>query len=412
VRRIYLSLLLLAAPSLLLASGAAFNPAILLILDGRYSHEQKRGEMGWSSAIEHVAGFVNPHDHSAHSHAELPPGFHLYHAELIFSANIDHLFEASLNLGIDEAGVAIEESYITTRQLPAGIQLKLGKFLSGIGYQNQQHSHDWSFTDIALPYQLLFGSHGLNEKGIQLTWTPLFRHYTLFGMELLQGENEAMANYLGAVSLARGQGSRERSGPRLWSLFARFAPEMGFNHAMQLSLFGGQSLHYQAREGNQWVGEGEGWFGGAAWVYKYDRGGYRGDGSITLMAEYLLRQRQMVIVGSSVQRQQRLGEMIADDQDGFYLQAIYGMAPRWQLAVRHEVAGLTNRQQRGSSWQQWHSSERSGLSLTWLPSEFSRLRLQYSQSALAQQESATRLNFSHFTLQYQVAMGVHGAHRF
>ena len=389
------------------SAGTAFNPDISVILDGSYY----RGREAWSEAVEHIGGFINPHDHDDHAHDDLAPGFNLNHAELVFSASVDPYFDATMNLGIHEYGIEIEEAYGVTRNLPAGLQLKMGKFFSGIGYLISQHAHDWQFTDMALPYFLIFGDHGLNEKGLQLTWTPATDNYLVFGVEALQGENDGMANYEGKVPYARGKGSSSMSGPRLFTGFAKYAPDLGFDHALQAGLFVGHARQHQELT-SQLAEEGTTWFAGTDWVYKYDPGGHFGHRSLTLQAEYIYRVRELEVVGTRAGLDSRLGEQRTDTQDGFYVQGVYGIAPRWLAGLRYEIAGITNKRERGDNWQSWNSSERVSANLTWLPTEFSKLRLQYSQSQLADEDHAGTNDFRQVFLQYQLSLGVHGAHNF
>ena len=36
-------------------------------------------------------------------------------------------------------------------------------------------------------------------------------------------------------------------------------------------------------------------------------------------------------------------------EDGFYLQGLYGIAPRWQVGLRYDKVGLTNELESGGS---------------------------------------------------------------
>ncbi len=393
------------------AAGNAFNPAISVILDGFYYN----GKDGFMDAIEHATGFTNPHDHGDHDHGELSNGFNLGHTELTFTATVDPYFDAMLALGIGEHSIEIEEAWMQTRNLPGGLRLKGGKFLSGIGYLNSQHAHDWDFADMALPYQLIFGDHGLNETGLQLTWTPPTSIYTHFGVELLQGSNGGMANYEGARDYAHGRGARDMNGPRLTTAFAKFGPDLGHDHALQIGLFGGQSRLHQNLHGSRGE-EGRSWFAGTDWVYRYDRGGAAGHGTLKLQGEYIYRVRDLSVVGSrDNDASHPLGQSRKEVQDAFYLQGVYGIAPRWTAGLRYERAGMTNRL--GDRYPNATPAEtdRITANLTWSPTEFSRLRLQAAQARVAHGDAGRagqRERFNQFFLQYQMALGVHGAHGF
>ena len=390
-------------------SGNAFNPAISVILDAGYYHD--KGDEPWHEAIAELPGFALGHSHGDdHDHGHGPEdGFNLFHAEVIFSASVDNLFDAVLNLGIDEDGVEIEEAYGLTRNLPGGLQLKMGKFFSGIGYLNSQHSHEWDFADQALPYRLMFGDHGLNEKGLQLTWTAPTDNYLLLGAEILQGENEKLIDYKLSGN-EYGVGSESKgSGPRLLTAFTKFSPDMGHDHALQIGFSGGQSRISKEVHGSR-VYEGKPWFIGTDWVYKYDAGGHLGHGSLTIQAEYIRRVFERKVVATTELASGRMGEVKKDTQDAMYIQGVYGIAPRWRAGLRYELAGMTNEHIDNGVTEKHDSSNRITANLTWQPTEFSKLRLQASQSRLALEDG--KENFRQVYLQYQLALGAHGAHRF
>lgn len=389
---------------------SAFNPAISVILDAGYYHENK--DEPWHEAIGELPGFAFSHAHDdGHDHGHGPEdGFNLFHAEVMFSASVDNLFDAALNLGVDEDGIEIEEAYGMTRNLPAGLQLKLGKFYSGIGYLNSQHAHAWDFADLALPYRLMFGDHGLNEKGVQLTWNPATTHYSLFGLEVLQGENALLANQEQGDDFDHGSASRV-TGPRMLTAFAKFGPDLGHDHALQMGVFGGRSRINRVLDehgGDEELYEGKPWFVGTDWVYKHDAGGYQGQGSLSLQAEYIYRVFDRKLVAGP--DADELGERVKDTQDALYVQGVYGIAPRWRTGLRYEVAGITNKHEHDGHAEDSGRSTRVTANLTWQPSEFSKLRLQASQGSLALEDG--RDDFRQVYLQYQLSLGAHGAHRF
>lgn len=173
-------------------SGSAFNPDVSVVVDMVYYNA--------GGDIDDPAGFEGGHSHD-HGHGDdhgLEDGFNLRETELTLTATVDPYFDGLVTLAIDDHGVEVEEAYAATRSLPAGLQLKLGKFLSGVGYINAQHPHDWAFVDRPLVNEFLFGDHGLQETGVQMTWTPATRFYSQFGIELLQGETEGISPYVGS----------------------------------------------------------------------------------------------------------------------------------------------------------------------------------------------------------------------
>ncbi|MDX9768140.1 MAG: TonB-dependent receptor [Ectothiorhodospiraceae bacterium] len=395
-----------------LPSANAFNPAISVIFDGFWHHDGVKGESG--EIIEEAAGFHGHHDDDGHEHGSLKQGFNLAHTEIVMSASVDNYFDALLNLAVDEDGIEVEEAYGVTRNLPAGLQVKFGKFYSGVGYINAQHPHEWDFVDRPLPHHLMFGDHGLNDSGVQLTWVPPLPTYTLVGLELLQGDNEALANYVGETDSEPVAGAlRERSGPRLVTGFIKVGPDLGPDHALQAGLFGGRaSVHQELHDHGHGANylEGSTWFAGTDWVWQYDRGGAHGHGRLRLQGEYLYRVKDLETAASLDEPAFAVGNQRRSTQDGLYVQGVYGIAPRWTTGLRYEAAGLTSRLDRPDGTIDYDDSRRISANVAWNPTEFSRLRLQWGRAGIAGDEG--REWFNQFYLQYQRALGAHGAHKF
>jgi hypothetical protein len=385
-----------------IVSGTAFNPAISVIIDGKYYNDNRRG--GAADILEQAQGFHGGHGaEDEHGHGELARGFNLDETELVFSASVDNYFDAVATLSLRNNGIEIEEAFGRTRSLPAGLQLTFGKFFSGIGYINQQHPHAWSFADQVLPYRLIFGDEGLNEVGLQLTWLPPLPVYTLFGIEALQGKNEGLA-----ATLDPAEDLDDKAGPRLFTGFVKVAPDLGFKHAAQFGLFGGVSRLHQESHGADEVLEGDAWFAGADAVYKYDAGREYGRGNLVLQGEYIYRVKDLAVAAHADVNE--IGEEEKFTQDGFYVQGVYGLAPRWTAGLRYEMVGLTNKIREEAGTENLDDSRRYAAALTFNPTEFSRLRLQYTRGDFA--TDAGRDKFNQVFLQFQLALGVHGAHRF
>ena len=64
-------------------------------------------------------------------------------------------------------------------------------------------------------------------------------------------------------------------------------------------------------------------------------------------------------------------------QNGFYVQAVYGLLPRLQLGVRWDMAGMKNAVETGTLTESFGSTSRSTAAFTVNPTEFSRFRFQY-----------------------------------
>lgn len=419
-----------------LTSGSAFNPQISVILDGNYYHDGIDGE-GAELVGEAFTPGRSTHAHEGedghdHAHAGTQNGFNFREAEIAFSATVDHYFDAALYLAVDGDGnLDFEEGWFQTRSLPYGLKIKGGKFLSGFGYINKQHPHQWDFVDQNLAYLNLLGDHGLQDTGIQLTWLPDLPIYTLFGVEALQGDQEVFGATLDGDEQALLDLSDTDDGPRLWTAFAKIAPDLGESHALQLGLsYAHNSQHQEEQDYEEEDGhmhallesglEGDADLWGVDLVYKYDADAAYGEGDFKLQAEYLRSIKDLKIRSANI-LDEETGEVLGTDADligathklttdGLYVQTLYGFAPRWSLGLRYDVLGLTNKVS-GGEGADFGSSDRWTLNLTWDLSEFSRLRAQYAHNDILVSENE-RERFDAFYLQFLMSLGTHGAHTF
>ncbi|MFP3872932.1 MAG: hypothetical protein ACLFV1_00645, partial [Thiohalophilus sp.] len=158
-------------------SGNEFNPAVSLILDGRYTDID-------NSELE-LPGF------QPGGEAGLPAqGFATGHNELVISANVDDKFYGQMSTALveedGETQLELEEAFMETLGLGHGLRVRGGKFYSAIGYLNSIHDHAHDFADRPLVYDAMLGGH-LNDTGIQLNWIAPTTRYLDLGVEITTG---------------------------------------------------------------------------------------------------------------------------------------------------------------------------------------------------------------------------------
>lgn len=423
----------------MLSAGSQFSPSISLILDGNYYHDNQKGTA--SQLMEEIAGISHStHDEHQHAHGGQENGFNLGESELVMSAVVDPYFDGKLTLSIDGQGTTeLEEAWLQTRMLPYGLKVKMGKFLSNVGYLNSQHKHTWDFADQNLAYSALLGDHGLIDSGVQATWLAPTPFYALLGIELLQGAEQERLGALVEDDLAHenidentmlGTFSEHRAGPRISTVFAKFAPDLGQNHSLQWGISYAQAKQYQqllnedeiTQNGDEVALNGKQQLAATDIVYKWDSAGEYGQGDIKIIAEYLQLKKDTNVVASGIGMDTdgdtildsfplAIGSQVTGTQDGYTLQASYGIAPRWQVALRHDATGNTNELNEAGNKINFKKSSRNSLSLSFFASEFSRLRVQASQANLFD-ETANNQKVKQVFLQYTHSLGQHGAHKF
>lgn len=405
------------------------NPKISLILDGVAYADDIQGT--GNERIGEAAGVVHGHHHED-GHGGIEEGFNLREAELVLSATVDNLFDGYANLAFGTEGAELEEAYFDTRSLPAGWQLRGGKFFSGFGYQNAKHPHSRDFVDQNLAYLSTLGDHGLNDTGVRLTWSPATDTYVQFGAEILQGQeqekfgtgvdrDEFSAELLAELGIGTGDPDADglpaidRRGPQLYTGFVKVAPDLGTDRALQLGL--SYALHKGHQEAHEegdpvtdmFYTDGEAKLLGAEAVYKRSATGRYGQGAWSVQAEYLHLETDTEIVFHTTPAE--IGETVAGTQDSFYVQGIYGFAPRWQAGLRYDAVGPTNELEEAGATTELEESSRLSAVLTFRPSEYSYLRLQASDADIADESGASE-RFAQVMLQYNLSLGAHGAHTF
>jgi hypothetical protein len=127
---------------------------------------------------------------------------YLNETELSLQAVVDPYIRADffISFGRDPAtnkyGVEVEEGYLTTLSLPAKLQLKAGKFREAVGRLNTIHPHALPFVDLPNAYVNYFGTEGLNDEGVSLSWlVPNKAFYQELVFQATSGYTDAPSFY-------------------------------------------------------------------------------------------------------------------------------------------------------------------------------------------------------------------------
>jgi DNA-binding protein H-NS len=356
------------------------NPAIGLSLDANYYYTNlSKSQLKEGSIPGYLFGVER----------EFQKGFNLREAELTFFAPVDPYFNLYATIPITEDGVELEEAYFVTTSLPAGFQLKGGKFKSGFGRLNAFHPHAWDFVDAPLPYRAFLGEEGLDEKGVQLTYLPTLPMYTILGFEALQGENSIL------------YGS-DATGPRAFTGFAKASVDFKSDHTLLFggSVTGGKTKTDTVAPETQFSGTSI--LYDAELTYKWKPSNQK---SFILQTEYMFRHQ----TGDYLNFSTLAVDSLNRNQDGWYIQALYQLG-RWRVGARYDMLGIfTNNFHLSSGTTDFGSSPyRLTGALEFNPTEFSRIRLQYNYD---RSERNDNLN-NEILLQIILAIGAHGAHPF
>ena len=388
------------------AAAISFNPAVSLILQGTYAHTSRDPNEYRISGFMPSGGEVGPPKRS----------FGLNETELTFTANIDpYLRGVAIAALTPENEVEVEEAYFQTLALPQGFTLKGGRFLSGIGYQNEIHQHAWDFQDAPLAYKAFLGGR-LRQDGVQLKWlapTPLFLE---LGAELSSGDQ-----FPGS--------ERNKNGVGGSALFAHVGGDLGSSYAWRAGLShvktSPRNRSYDDVDSldgavvNSFSGDAKLWVADA--VLKWAPQGNASRTNFKLQGEYFrFRQdgRLSYDDGAGSARFGAVADAFDSRQSGWYMQGVYQFMPRWRVGYRYDRVdsgtidnGIVRNglgPARGDfSLLLPHDPTRSALMIDFSPSEFSRFRLQF-----AQDKARSGITDNQIVLQYVHSLGAHGAHKF
>lgn len=371
-------------------SDKAFNPAISLILDGKYTNFSN------DSAPRDIPGFQLGAEAGGGEQ-----GLALGESELNLQANIDDKFFAATTIafGYDagETETAVEEAYLQTLALPAGFTLKAGRFYSGVGYLNGIHSHATGFADDPLPYRALLNGR-LADAGIQLNWTAPTILYAQFGIEAFSGNS-----FPAAGAGHDGVGTR--------TAFAKLGGDIDVSNSWLAGLsyvnsaVQGRSSGVAAEESGLnplFSGDSDTWIGSLVW--KWAPYGNPRDRNFRLTAEYLDRHENGILDLNGVSGDYR------GDQRGYYLEGVYRFHPQWSAGLRYDRLSASNAVSSllppNILSEDKFDPRRLSAMVDFWNSEFSILRLQYVR------DRSNPVNDNQFILQYIMSMGAHGAHNY
>ena len=364
------------APATAAANGNAFNPAISVILNGAYAHGSVDPSRFYRSGFP-LGGDAGPPQQ----------GFSLGESEVSLYANIDEKFFGQLTLTASNDQVGVENAYIETTSLPNGLGVRAGRFFSDIGYLNSHHAHTDNFYDRPLAYQAFLGGQ-YGDDGVHVQWLAPAPFFLQFGAEAFAGN-------------AFPSGGGENGGVGVKTAFVKAGGDINDN----TSWLAGLSFLDAKTAGADDGFSGKDRLAIADATLKWAPNGNLKDGGVTVRGEYLRDSRHG---GYTLPADPKPGEPLFDQpwngtRSGAYVEAVWRLDRTWELGYRFDKLWAD----RSGPFASAFDPSRNSLELSWLNSEFSLVRLQYSRE-LANPFDTDNV----WTLQYQTALGAHGAHAF
>ena len=382
------------------ASAAAFNPAISLILNGSYANLSR------DPALYRLQGFVP-------SGGEVGPGarsFSLGESELSLAASIDPTFSGRLTASITpDERIAVEEALFERQGLFDGATLRVGRFLSSIGYLNSQHAHAWDFFDAPLVYQAFFGGQ-MQTDGLHLHWLAPTERYLELGAEIGAGRgfpgSESRRNGIGSGAVMAHVGD-DIGESASWRAGVSYVLNRATDRAFADTRADGTAVV------NSFTGNSRTWIADA--IYKWAPGGNATRTSLKLQGEYFRRTESGTLTQDAAAAAASGG--YRSTQSGWYLQAVYQFMPQWRAGLRYDrldsgtprIDLVSTGALAAADFPILASARpsRATAMVDYSLSEFSRLRLQ-----IAADRSNPATTDRQLYLQYIMSLGAHGAHSF
>jgi hypothetical protein len=357
-------------------------------------------DAGWSTEPDVSALQNGGHDPSGR-------GVSLPNTELVLEGVVDPYFrgQANIVLKVEEDGateVELEEAFLLTSSLPAGLQLKAGRFFAEFGRQNAQHPHQWAFVDQNLVSTRLLGPDGLQQNGARVSWLAPMPFYTELFLGVFNGQgetafsfrNDDAAEFHGGVPV-----ERRLRGPQDMLFVPRLATSFDLNETQTLLLGASAALgpnNSGADTDTQVFGVDAYW----KWRPVNAQAGFP---FVSVQTEWMWRRFEAAERLSVDDPLVTLPAETLGDWGG-YAQLLWGFTRGWVAGLRGEYvagdAGVFTSDLR---------LDRTRLSpnLTWYPTEFSKIRLQYNYDHRQQAGDDHSV-----WLQLEFLLGAHSAHKF
>lgn len=401
---LFAALLLVCSVAAQAQTSGAFNPEISLILSGGVtgSSEDSRQDATGANGRERRVQGAMPSGAEAWPAGE---GAALGESELALSANIDPQFRGTLLAAISpEGSISAEEANIQTLGLGYGLNLKAGRFFSGLGYANEQHPHAWDFSDAALPYRVFFGPR-LQFDGAQIRWLAPLDFFLELGAETGK-----------AQGFPANDTESTRRNAQSQTLFAHFGGDAGVAQSWRagVSWFSTKPEKRQYEDANATTGDlVTNQFSGTSdtavldAVWKWAENGNANLRTLVLQAEFFWRRESGTLTCCGA-----TDSSLTSQQSGWYLQAVHQFVRYWRAGIRHDELARASLAMSALKYEDVpllkpYGARRDTLMLDWSPSEFSRLRLQ-----IAADQTRPGITDTQWGVQYIMSLGAHGAHKF
>jgi hypothetical protein len=337
-------------------------------------------------------------------------GFNARNTELAFDGAVDPYFEGFANIVFkldndNETEVEVEEAFLQTTNLPFNLQLKGGQFFAAFGRLNPTHPHVWDFADAPLVSGRLLGPDGLRGVGGQISWLIPVPWYAqlILGVQNGRGGTAYSFRNPGDNGIFFDRMTTDREIRGLYDFLWLPRLETSFNLSdTQTILLGGSGAFGSNDTGDHTRTE----IYGGDFLYKWKSANAEGGFPfVKWQTEYMYRRFE---AGRGMDDTFPVAETFHDW--GLYSQVLWGFKKGWVAGVRGDYLHMEDSKFTDDPDRQ--SRSRISANLTWYPTEFSKIRLQYNHDFLEENFFLADKDVDSVFLQFEFILGSHGAHKF
>lgn len=365
---------------------------------------------GWATADDIESLQLGGHDPKQR-------GFTVQNLETVFEGKVDPYFRGQANvvLQIDPEGETIieaEEAYLETMSLPWNLQVKAGQFFTEFGRLNPAHPHAWDFVDQPLVNGRFFGEDGLRNPGGRISWLTPTPFYSELFLAIQNSHGETAFSFRDAhedeplYGRLHAQGRVKAFNDLLF--VPRYAVSFDLNDSQTVLLGASAAFGPNGSEDNtdtQVYGLDAFW----KWKPVNHHGGFP---FVSWQTEALLRRYQAASSTTADLDGDATPDFVPREKLtdwGVYSQIAYGFRKGWVAALRGDYVTSDTAEYEETFGRDLDRATRWRVSpnLTWYPSEFSKIRLQYNfdhRSGIGPDHSVW--------LQFEFLLGTHAAHKF
>jgi hypothetical protein len=337
-------------------------------------------------------------------------GFNGRNIELAFDGAVDPYFEGFANIVFkldndNQTEVEVEEAFLQTTNLPFNLQLKAGQFFAAFGRINPTHPHTWDFADAPLVHGLLLGPDGLRGVGAQMSWTIPVPWYSQLQLGVQNGRGGTGFSFRNpgdnGMFFDRRTTDRELRGLQDFVWIPRWENSVDLSPT-QVVLAGVSG----AFGSNETGATSRTQIYGGDFLYKWKSAHAEGGFPfVKWQTEVMYRRFE---AGRGINQSFPVAETFHDW--GLYSQVLWGFKKGWVVGARGDYVDMED--SKFTSDPDRQSRSRISANLTWYPTEFSKIRLQYNHDFLEENFFVADRDVDSIFLQFEFILGSHGAHKF